>query len=106
MLVIVLSTFSFFLHLGLILITSDGRLPNSVLRGQAKQPKTYQVSVDHKLRSDDLEKLRVRIIDVRCILSFFRIVKFLKNIDLLMTVPVILTFFLTQHVHWHSIIIH
>ncbi len=47
-------------HQGLILITSDGRLPNSVLRGQAKQPKTYQVKVDKKLSLDDLDHLRVR----------------------------------------------
>ena len=45
--------------IGLILITSDGRLPNLVLRGQAKQQKTYYVVVDKRLQSNDVEQLRV-----------------------------------------------
>jgi 23S rRNA pseudouridine2604 synthase len=43
---------------GLILLTSDGRLPNSALRGQFKQPKIYQVYVDKPLQPNDLRKLR------------------------------------------------
>ena len=44
---------------GLILLTSDGRLPNSFLRRRKKQPKVYNVMVDRPLRKDDVEKLRV-----------------------------------------------
>lgn len=47
---------------GLILITSDGRLPNSALRSKANQPKTYKVSVDYELRPEDLDKLRDGIV--------------------------------------------
>lgn len=43
---------------GLILLTSDGRLPNSALRGQFKQPKVYKVWVDKPLPEHDLQKLR------------------------------------------------
>lgn len=42
---------------GLILLTSDGRLPNSLLRGEFKQPKTYEVFVDKPLNPRDIEKL-------------------------------------------------
>lgn len=45
---------------GLILLTSDGRLPNSFLRRKRKQPKVYNVMVDKPLQQQDLERLRVR----------------------------------------------
>ena len=44
---------------GLILLTSDGRVVNSVLRGERKMPKVYDVVVDGTLRDDDLRRLRV-----------------------------------------------
>jgi 23S rRNA pseudouridine2604 synthase len=47
---------------GLILLTSDGRLPNSVLRGQFKQPKVYRVLVDKEIHSDDLHLLREGVV--------------------------------------------
>ena len=47
---------------GLILLTSDGRLPNSFLRRKQKQPKVYNVIVDRPFTEDDLDQLRVRII--------------------------------------------
>ena len=43
---------------GLILLTSDGRLPNAALRGEHKQPKTYEVSVDKPIGDSDLDLLR------------------------------------------------
>lgn len=43
---------------GLLLLTSDGRLPNAVLRAQCKRPKTYLVDVDRPLRDSDLKGLR------------------------------------------------
>ena len=48
-----------FFHKGLIILTSDGRLPNSVLRGEAKQPKTYEVIVDRPISRHDIEHLQV-----------------------------------------------
>jgi len=45
---------------GLILLTSDGRLVNSVLRGEKKQPKVYKVMVDRRLDDYHLQRLRVR----------------------------------------------
>jgi 23S rRNA pseudouridine2604 synthase len=47
---------------GLILLTSDGRLPNSVLRGQFKQPKVYRVMVNREIRNDDLQHLREGVV--------------------------------------------
>ena len=44
---------------GLILLTSDGRVVNSVLRGENKMPKVYDMAVDGTLRDDDLRRLRV-----------------------------------------------
>lgn len=44
---------------GLIILTSDGRLPNSVLRGDKKQPKIYHVTVDKPILDRDLKHLRV-----------------------------------------------
>lgn len=43
---------------GLIILTSDGRLPNSALRGRYKQPKTYEVVVDHALTDSEIQRLR------------------------------------------------
>lgn len=47
---------------GLILITSDGRLPNASLRREQKQSKVYRVRVDRPLQDDDLEELRSGIV--------------------------------------------
>ena len=44
---------------GLILLTSDGRIVNSVLRGEKKQPKVYKVMVNGRLEDSDLQQLRV-----------------------------------------------
>ena len=49
---------------GLILLTSDGRVVNSVLRGERKQPKVYKVMVNGKLKDTDLQRLRVSIVFV------------------------------------------
>lgn len=43
---------------GLILLTSDGRLPNSALRMKNKQPKVYEAVVDRRIRDADLQRLR------------------------------------------------
>lgn len=43
---------------GLILLTSDGRLPNASLRREQKQPKVYRVRVDRPIGDDDLKSLR------------------------------------------------
>lgn len=43
---------------GLIILTSDGRLPNSALRGRYKQPKTYEVLVNYAVTNDEVQKLR------------------------------------------------
>jgi pseudouridine synthase len=47
---------------GLILLTSDGRLPNSVLRGAQKQPKTYRVQVHKPLTVAALEALAAGVV--------------------------------------------
>jgi 16S rRNA U516 pseudouridylate synthase RsuA-like enzyme len=46
---------------GLIILTSDGRLVNAVLRGERKQPKVYQVMVDGQLEDWHLQRLRVSL---------------------------------------------
>jgi 23S rRNA pseudouridine2604 synthase len=43
---------------GLIIMTSDGRVPNSVLRGSQKHPKTYKVKVHKPLTEDAVQSLR------------------------------------------------
>lgn len=43
---------------GLILLTSDGRLPNAALRGKYKQPKTYLVRVNKPVSEKDIQQLR------------------------------------------------
>jgi 16S rRNA U516 pseudouridylate synthase RsuA-like enzyme len=57
---------------GLILLTSDGRVVNSVLRGERKQPKVYEVRVDGTLRDDDIRRLRVSLALVFFSPSFVR----------------------------------
>jgi 23S rRNA pseudouridine2604 synthase len=47
---------------GLILLTSDGRLPNASLRREQKQPKVYQVTVDLPLEESNLELLRQGVV--------------------------------------------
>merc|ERR1712083_860230 len=47
---------------GLILLTSDGRLPNAVLRGEAKQPKTYRVTLDRSISDHDIQCLKSGVI--------------------------------------------
>jgi 16S rRNA U516 pseudouridylate synthase RsuA-like enzyme len=44
---------------GLIILTSDGRIVNAVLRGERKQPKVYKVKVDGVLEDRHLQRLRV-----------------------------------------------
>jgi 16S rRNA U516 pseudouridylate synthase RsuA-like enzyme len=44
---------------GLIILTSDGRMVNAVLRGEKKQPKIYKVMVDWELEDHHLQQLRV-----------------------------------------------
>ena len=44
---------------GLIILTSDGRMVNAVLRGEKKQPKVYKVMVNGRLQENDLQQLRV-----------------------------------------------
>ena len=50
---------------GLILLTSDGRIVNAVLRGERKQPKVYKVKVDGLLEERHLQRLRVGILEKR-----------------------------------------
>jgi len=47
---------------GLILLTSDGRLVNSVLRRENKYPKVYEVTVDVELTNEHIYQLRNGII--------------------------------------------
>lgn len=47
---------------GLILLTSDGRLPNASLRKEQKQPKVYHVTVDHPLTKDAINDLRSGVV--------------------------------------------
>ena len=47
---------------GLILLTSDGRLVNSVLRRENKYPKVYEVTVDVELTNEHINQLRNGII--------------------------------------------
>ena len=47
---------------GLVLLTSDGRLPNAALRGQFNQPKVYQVMVHKPLTNADLDALREGVV--------------------------------------------
>ncbi|EED89181.1 pseudouridylate synthase, partial [Thalassiosira pseudonana CCMP1335] len=43
---------------GIILMTSDGRLPNAALRGKYKHPKTYVVKANRPVANDDIKRLR------------------------------------------------
>mmetsp|Transcript_7176 Transcript_7176/g.10511 ORF Transcript_7176/g.10511 Transcript_7176/m.10511 type:complete len:408 (+) Transcript_7176:728-1951(+) len=47
---------------GLILLTSNGKLPNSALRGKFKQPKTYQVFVNRPFTKQHIQQLRDGIV--------------------------------------------
>jgi pseudouridine synthase len=47
---------------GLLLLTSDGRLPNAVLAKQYKQPKTYRVRIDKPIRMEHVQQLRQGIV--------------------------------------------
>jgi 23S rRNA pseudouridine2604 synthase len=47
---------------GLILLTTDGRVPNSVLRGHQKQPKTYMVQLDRPLTASICERLETGVV--------------------------------------------
>jgi pseudouridine synthase len=47
---------------GLILLTSDGRLPNASLRLSQKQPKTYIVTVDRDISEETIQKLQSGIV--------------------------------------------
>lgn len=40
------------------MLTSDGRLPNSVLRGKYKQPKVYNARADRPICDSDIDRLR------------------------------------------------
>ena len=55
---------------GLIILTSDGRMVNAVLRGEKKQPKVYKVMVNGRLEENDLQQLRVstwsHVRDISC----------------------------------------
>eukprot|EP00980_Cylindrotheca_fusiformis_P009522 scaffold2082_cov85-Cylindrotheca_fusiformis.AAC.2 len=47
---------------GLILVTSDGRLPNAALRGRFKQPKTYLVRTTEHVSKEDIQQLREGVV--------------------------------------------
>ena len=47
---------------GLILLTSDGRLPNAALRTKNKQPKVYEAVVDRPIRESDLRRWREGVV--------------------------------------------
>jgi len=47
---------------GLILLTSDGRVPNSVNRSRENHPKTYFVTTKFPLSDDDLANLRAGVV--------------------------------------------
>lgn len=47
---------------GLILLTSDGRVVNSVLRGENRHAKVYNVMVNDSLTEKDIQQLRVSFI--------------------------------------------
>lgn len=47
---------------GLIVITSDGRLPNASLRFKTKQPKVYQVTVDKALTEEIIDQLSTGVV--------------------------------------------
>ena len=47
---------------GLILLTSDGRLPNAALRARARKEKKYVVCLDRPAREEDLRTLREGVV--------------------------------------------
>lgn len=44
---------------GLLVLTNDGRVPNSFLRSKHRKSKIYEVVVDRSIKDDDIEKLKV-----------------------------------------------
>eukprot|EP00978_Attheya_sp_CCMP212_P043220 scaffold278245_cov75-Attheya_sp.AAC.1 len=51
---------------GLIVLTSDGRLPNSALRGKYKKPKVYEVHVDQPIWDEDININNLRAASEWC----------------------------------------
>lgn len=47
---------------GLLLLTSDGRLPNAALRHRAGQPKLYRVTADRPVHPADVEQLAAGVV--------------------------------------------
>ena len=47
---------------GIILMTSDGRLPNASLRGKYKHPKTYMVKSNRPVSEQDVQRLRSGVV--------------------------------------------
>jgi pseudouridine synthase len=47
---------------GLLLLTSDGSVPNAVLRGEFAQPKTYRVTLDRPIRPEDVRELESGVV--------------------------------------------
>lgn len=47
---------------GLLLLTSDGRLPNAVLRKEFRSPKTYRVTADRLVNQQHIEQLRAGLV--------------------------------------------
>lgn len=47
---------------GIILMTSDGRLPNASLRGEYKHPKTYMVKSNRAVSEQDIQQLREGVV--------------------------------------------
>jgi pseudouridine synthase len=47
---------------GIILMTSDGRLPNASLRGYHKHPKTYMVKANRPVSEADIQTLRSGVV--------------------------------------------
>lgn len=44
---------------GLLVLTNDGRVPNSLLRSKHRKSKIYEVVVDRSIKDDDIEILKV-----------------------------------------------
>lgn len=47
---------------GLLLLTSNGQLPNAALRGKFKQPKTYLVRTNRPVQPEDVQRLREGVV--------------------------------------------
>jgi 16S rRNA U516 pseudouridylate synthase RsuA-like enzyme len=68
---------------GLIILTSDGRVVNSVLRGEKKQPKVYKVMVDGRLDEYHLQRLRVSFCACFIFEVFFKYCQYLQHAQFL-----------------------